>query len=285
MITIGYDHARMSDGMIGLHIAHLRAGGKSPRTIESRRSVLRRLNQYLPFGLCFAATEQIEAWLADLQTLGRSRWTLSIYNYHVVAFYQWATTAGFLDGDPTATIPRPRKPQSIPNPVTEDELKVALALPEPIRTAAILAGFEGLRASEIAACHREHVTAEAVAVICGKGGDPGTVPTHPFVWEHVRLRAAGPLVTDRWGRVVDGHWLTMAARRHFDQAGLEGVHLHRLRHRFGTVAQEMTGDVRVTQELLRHRHVTSTQGYTLVTNERRTAAVLALPVPGTPAGL
>lgn len=168
---------------------------------------------------------------------------------------------------------------SVPKPVTDDELGRALELPEPFRTAVVLAGWAGLRVSEIAGCHREHVTQDRVLVVCGKGGDPGTVPTHPFVWEQVRGRAGGPLVTDRWGRPVDGHWLTVHARKAFDRAGLAGVHLHRLRHWYGTMIQATLGDLRVTQECLRHRHVTSTQGYTKVTGGQRTAAVASLPVP------
>lgn len=271
---------RMSDDLVALHVAHLRAGGKSPRTIQSRRSVLVQLNNRLPFGLAFAATEQVEAWLAGLRETGRSRWTLSIYHYHVTRFYQWATEAGYLDGNPTATIARPRKPQSIPKPVSEDELGRALGLPEPFRTAVVLAGWAGLRASEIAACAREHIDPVRVLVVCGKGGDPGTVPTHPFVWRHVQGRGGGPLITDRWRRPVDGHWLTVNIRRAFDDLGLPDVHLHRMRHWYGTMIQTTLGDLRVTQECLRHRHVTSTQGYTQVTQERRAAAVAALPVPG-----
>lgn len=276
----GRDHdRRMSDDLVALHIAHLRAGGKSPRTIESRRSVLGRLNDRLPFGLAFAATEQLEAWLAELGQTGRSRWTLSIYHYHVTRFYRWATEAGYLDGDPTALISRPRKPMSVPKPVTEDELVRALELPEPLRTAVVLAGWAGLRVSEIAACWRHHITQERILVPCGKGGDPGTVPTHPFVWTHVRDRGDGPLITDRHGSHVDGHWLTVHARKGLDRLGLDDVHLHRLRHWYGTMIQATLGDLRVTQECLRHRHVTSTQGYTKVTSGQRAAAVAALPVP------
>ncbi len=272
----------MSDQLLDLHARHLRAGGKSRRTIEARVNVLGRLNGWLPFGLAFAATEQIEAWLSDLRTLGRSRWTLSVYAYHIRAFYQWATSAGFLDGDPTASIPQPKAPRCLPKPVTEEELAAMLdALPEPLRTAATLAGYAGMRVSEIAACMREHITAETILIPSGKGDQPGVVPTHPIVWALVVNRSPGPLVTNRRGQPVDGHWITQTARYHLDRLGLHTVHLHRLRHRYGTLIQATVGDLRVTQECLRHKNVTSTQGYTQVTGHQRRAAVLALPVPDT----
>lgn len=280
MIASGDEYRQMSNDLIDLHIAHLRAAGQSRRTIEARQGVLRRLYDRLPWGLCYAATEQIEAWLADLTAKGRSRWTLSIYAYHVRAFYRWATSAGFLDGDPTATIPAPRIPRCVPKPVTEEELWLVLSLPEPFGTAGALAGFAGLRVSEIAACRREHITAEMLTVISGKGGHPGTVPTHPYVWERIRDMPPGLLVTNHRGEPVTGQWITVSIRWRLDKIGLRGVHMHRLRHWYGTTIQRLTGDIRVTQECLRHQHVGSTQGYTLVSDGQRAAAVAALPLPG-----
>jgi len=278
-VTQRDQYHRMGDDLVSLHIAHLQAGGRSNRTIESRASVLGRLNNWLPFGLAYAATEQLEAWLSHLRIAGRSRWTLCVYHYHMTMFYRWATKTGHLDGDPSATIDAPRHPRSIPNPVTEDELAAALQVEEPIRTAVILAGFAGLRSSEAAGCWREHITEEQVLVVVGKGGDPGIVPTHPLVWEHVRDRPPGPLITDRWGAPVHGHWLTVHTRKVMDRHGLPDVHLHRLRHRYGSVIQALTGDIRVTQECLRHASIQSTQGYTKVSQGQRARAVRDLPVP------
>jgi site-specific recombinase XerC len=283
VLTTGDEARRMSDELVTDHLKHLRSGGASERTIESRRSVLKQLHNRLPFGLAYGATEQIEAWLSGLREGGRSRWTLAVYSYHVRSFYQWATKAGFLDGDPSAEIPRARYPRCLPKPIDEDELAQALSLAEPFRTAVILAAFAGLRASEIAACHREHVTVERLIVPDGKGGQPGSVPTHPYLWAHIQTRQTGPLITDRLGHRVTGHWLTVHIRGHFDAAGLPRVHLHRLRHRYGTQIQQLYGDIRVTQECMRHRSIASTEGYTQVTNARRTAAVNALPIPGAPA--
>jgi site-specific recombinase XerD len=280
MLTAGNDYARMSDELLDLHLKHLSAGRKSEATRDARRVVLNQLYHCLPFGLVYATTEQLEAWLAGLVERGCSRWTLTIYRYHVRMFYQWAHEAGFLPGNPSASLPKLRAPQSIPDPITEAELELCLTLAEPFRTACILAAFAGLRRAEIAKCRREHITAEALMIPSGKGDVPGVVPTHPFVWEHVANRGPGHLILDRGGRPVRPHWLSVEMRGAFDALGLPDVHLHRLRHRYGTVIQAQTGDIRVTQECLRHASISSTQGYTLVTDERRTSAVNALPIPG-----
>lgn len=264
--------------MLEDHLQHLRAAGRPDSVIQTRRDVLRHLNRDLPFGLAFAATEQIEAWLANLRAQGRARNTLAGYTYHIREFFIWACKAGFLDGNPATTLERPSTPRGIPDPVTEEDLGKALTLPEPIKTAVVLAAFAGLRRFEIVAARREHITEEVILVPVGKGGDPAYVPTHPYLWDHVRNRTAGLLVTGPRGRLT-AHRLGVIARHTFDAVGMPDVHLHRFRHRYGTIIQEQSGDIRVTQECLRHKRVSTTEAYTMVSNARKSSAVAALPVP------
>jgi len=142
-----------------------------------------------------------------------------------------------------------------------------------------------MRREEISAAEREDFTAEVTRIPVAKGGDPQVVPTHPYVWDHIRARAPGRLLIGHRGKPISGHWLGLYARRAFDAVGLPRVHLHRLRDRYGTVIQELYGDLRVTQECLRHASVATTEGYTKVTDARRRQAVARLPVPeGAPAG-
>ncbi len=268
----------MGNQLLDLHLDHLVASGKSAKTIEVRRSVLRRLHDRLPFGLAYAATEQIVSWFADLRGRGRSRWTLAVYQYHVASFYRWATNAGFLDGDPARGIDRVHAPRCVPDPVTDDELAAALLLPEPFRSVVALAAFAGMRVSEIAAAHRDHVTAERIMIPHGKGDKPGSVPTHPYLWNLIEPKT-GQLVTNADGEPVTGNWVSRRTRAALTRAGLVGVHPHRFRHWYGTMIQQSVGDIRVTQECMRHADIASTMGYTLVTGAARTAAVSALPVP------
>ena len=268
----------MSDDLIGMHLDHLAAGGTPQSTIESRRGLLSRLNRDLPYGIAFAATEQIEAWMANHHRRGRAQNTLAQYGYHIRAFFDWAA-GRYLDGNPVATIRWAKSVRKLPDPVEEAELAALLAVAEPLRTAIILAAFEGLRRAEITAACREHITEKLTTVPIGKGGLPGAVPTHDYVWQHVKDRPRGLLVTNRRGEPLSPMALGQRARHTFNRLGLPDVRLHRLRHRYGTLIQELYGDLRVTQECMRHRSVLSTQGYTLVTGQRRAAAVASLPVP------
>jgi integrase/recombinase XerD len=259
------------------HLESLKKEWRSPHTIAARKNILNRLHEFLPFGVAYATTEQIQAFMAA-QAWGR--WARSTGDNHIRKFFQWATENGHLDGNPWSAVGRPKTPRLVPKPVTEADLARALQAPEPIRTAVLLAAWEGMRVSEIAACEREHITQDTVFIPDGKGGVPGTVPTHPIVWEELSRRPPGRLILNRDGLEVSGHWISQTARYHFNRMGLEHVHMHRFRHRFGTKIQELQGDIRVTQECMRHANVGSTQGYTLVAGEQRRSAVGALPGVG-----
>jgi integrase/recombinase XerC len=271
--TMGY--------LIDEHLDPLRAGAASPRTIQSRGELLRRLHAELPLGLAYAATDQLDRWLARE---GWSRWTRKTYAMHIRSFYRWATARGDLDGDPSINMARQRSPRLMPNPVTDAELARALASGEPWYTVCLLAAYAGLRASEIADCRREHITVRAVLVPNGKGGDPATVPTHPLIWSAVRHRPDGPLIVDADGDPVTGIWISRNARRHFIRVGLLKVRPHRLRHWHATALLESGADLRTVQDCMRHASPVSTAGYAKVTESRRAEAVARLPhLTGTPA--
>jgi integrase len=126
--------------------------------------------------------------------------------------------------------------------------------------------------SEIAGLRWSKVTPDWIFVR-GKGGNPESVPTNAELWG-LRSADTGPIL----GVELTGAQLSHRARRHFDRIGLPKVHLHRFRHWYATELLRAGVDVRTVQELMRHRNLASTQGYTLITSGQRRAAVNALPV-------
>ena len=115
MMTLSEHHAAMSY-LITEHVAAL-VLTHSPDTIRTRRQVLRALHRDLPMGVAYATTEQIRAWLATPGWSDNTRYT---YSGHVLEGYRWWTALGYLDGDPTATIKRPRPTKGKPRPMSEE---------------------------------------------------------------------------------------------------------------------------------------------------------------------
>lgn len=267
--------------LIEQHLLVLQAEGRSEDTINSRRRCLHRLHADLPHGIAAGCREQLTEWLAGPQEPGR-RWSPATrYSYfgHASEFYRWlaAEYPRLVPEDPMARMRRPKVPMRVPRPATQRQLELALVAPEPLLTAVILATYGGLRRSEILACHREHITAEHIRIPVAKGGDEQTVPTHPAIWDHVRDRPDGPLIGDEHGGQCGRNQFSLMAMRWFRRNGLPGFGLHRLRVLYGTTIQEQQGDLRLTQECMRHKSINSTVGYTLVTDSRRRDAVLRLP--------
>lgn len=257
------------------HITHLRASGYSANTINDRERLLRYADDRLPYGVDTPSTEELAEFLA---AGGWAGWTLLTYYRHLNGFYTWSCSgqAPHIDWNPLATIKAPRPPDSDPDPVTDDELRLALKFSNPRwQLIIVLAAYAGLRASEIARCRREHITAESI-IVNGKGNKTKYLPCHPEIWARVEHMPAGLLFpSPRTGGVMN---LTTPARVHFDYLGLYDVHLHRFRHWYGTMLLRMGADIRTVQELMRHASIRSTVAYTAVVDGQRRFAVSTLPV-------
>ena len=267
--------------LIEAHLGFLEAEKKSPRTIESRGTVLRQVHAFLPYGLAYAATEELNDFLASDPTW--STWTVCTYAMHLRGFFRWGIAAGYLEGDPTTGMAKPKHPDVVPRPVTEEELGHALHhAHEPWFTIIMLCAFAGLRASEAAGVRREHVTHDTIYIEKAKGGSPASIDTHDLIWELVRHRPRGPLAFTPRGRPVTGRWLMTRERIFFDSIGMPDVTLHRFRHRYGTALRNAGHDLFEVQAAMRHRSIQSTVGYTLVSGGQRRLAIRSLPSPVRP---
>jgi site-specific recombinase XerD len=93
---------------------------------------------------------------------------------------------------------------------------------------------------------------------------------------------AGLLVHSATGLAMSAQRLTGMQRPVWARIGQPHQHLHRFRHWFATTLLRNGADIRTVQELMRHRSILSTQGYTAVTSPQRQAAIQLLPDLGTP---
>jgi len=265
----------MSD-LIPRHLRDLKVAGFADTTIGSRGRLLRHADRHLPYGLDEADRDDLAEYLAAYDW---SAWTRHTYDSHLRGYYRWAVELDELTLDPMYGMAKPKNGPSVPDPISDDELVIALqrSPAQPWRMAIMLCAYAGLRGSEAARLRREDVTRDHVRVRRGKGGRDALVETAPQLWEHLRDAPPGPLIRTARGRPMTGHYLINYQNRHWRAIGLPDVHLHRLRHWYGTTLLRNGADLRCVQQLMRHASIVSTQGYTLVVDEQRRRAIATLP--------
>lgn len=254
--------------LVAAHRRYARAAGFAEKTtITDRVELLNRIVRDLGDPLTITSTQLVD-WFA---ALGLKRWSLHTYYCHAAGFFRWLHEFGHRADNPMTALRRPRAPQSLPKPASEQDLATALERLDPqFRLIVMLAAFAGLRRGDIAALCREDVTESSITVRDGKGGRDAVIPTHPRIWSLVEPLPAGPLVRRRDGWPVTPRWVGSMAATRFHQIGMPHLTLHAFRHRFATVLlrdKERGGagaNLRVVQTLMRHSSPATTAIYTLV---------------------
>lgn len=264
--------------IIDAYIEHLRRAGRSLDTMKGRRGILHHLNRDLPFGIGVVLPEDLADWLY------RDDWsqnTKATYYRALKSFYGWASDPAdrWINRNPMDGLERVHTAKGVARPCTDEQLRAILArAAEPFRLWALIAAYQGLRCVEIAGLDREHVTESQLFVVRGKGGQPRVHDTDPGVWQAVRDLPPGPVARrPDTGERASAHYISIHSRAHFHRKLKIETSMHCLRHWLGVNAQARYRDIRVTQELLGHASLTSTQIYTRATAEQQRAARATLP--------
>jgi len=228
----------------------------------------------------------VRGYLAHEVEGGSARATVARRASAVRSLYSYLVRAGRSQRSPAASVRNPRKEQRLPSCLSIDELLGLLALPPAtaagIRDRAILELLyaTGVRVSELVALDTDQIRAVGrVLQIIGKGQRPRIVVYGEYAalaladyLSHVRGAVARPgekalFVNVRGSRLTD-----RSVRRlltgYVDQLAIaRGISPHSLRHTFATHLLEGGADLRVVQELLGHRSLSSTQIYTHTARE------------------
>lgn len=254
----------------------MRSWNASDRTIEARVSLARaRLKVW---GLTGFTADNVQTFLGSE---GWTRWTRATYHGHLSSLCEYLVAAGHLDCSPMDDVRKIRRPKSLPNPLSDREMGLALAKaathPDPrILEWIVLARRQGLRCHEIAKFRGEDLSERGLYVL-GKGGKEVVLPVHADVATIAMRRPGhGYWYPSPYGVCIQPKTLSKVVSAFFDSLGIEGS-IHRVRHNFGTDLVEAGNDLRVVQELMRHSSLATTEGYTLVRGDRLAAALGRLP--------
>lgn len=215
----------------------------------------------------------IVAFLAAQELSNASR---RVYLGQLRSAFSDMARLGWLPVDPTVGIKTAPVARYSPRPLTPDQIATLQAGVDG-RTWdwTVLGMMAGLRASEAAAVEGGHLERRpagwTLRIPNGKGGTDLAIPAHDQVVEAVqRYGRAGRL----W--YVSGHALSKTWSAAAADAGLPGLRFHQCRHTFGSAAYRSTRDLLVTQRLMRHASVSTTQVYAQLDDDAQFAAVAGL---------
>ena len=229
--------------------------------------------------------EHVKAFLATLQH-AKSR---NGYLCDIRSFFVFARERGYRKTDPTVDIRRLPEPRYLPRPLSLEEARrlryAAASLSLRHRVIVDLALFAGPRRAEIAALKWSDVDLQTKRIrFFGKGAKEGVVPLHDALVDLLRVwRIAEPSEVWVLPSYRGGHLRPASIWRAIKEAGERArisVTPHRLRHTFATSLLEAGSDIRVVQELLRHKALSSTQIYVAVSTKRLEADIDRLDYEG-----
>lgn len=250
------------------------AAGRARSTVRLRCYQVGRLRIAVePGGPWDVTADDLVRWLA------RQQWDADTRRGHraaVRSFYGWAVATGRLDRDPAAHLPStPAKPGR-PRPAPEDAIRQALASADERDALLIRLGAEaGLRACEMATCHRDRLTRAIDGwqlEVIGKGGKHRIVPLGDGLAAALRRQGPGWTFPGRQSGHLSAAYISKRLARVLPGA-LTG---HTLRHRFGSAAYFHERDLRAVQTLLGHASPATTARYVAVPDGALRRAVLAV---------
>jgi integrase/recombinase XerD len=210
-------------------------------------------------------------------------------------FHRYLAAEGHRSDDPAALLDKPRVPQGIPKPLSQDEIGQLLAAtdgtgPADLRDRAIveLMYATGMRVSELCGLSLGDLDLEEQLVrVFGKGskerivpfGRPAARAVEIWLGEQGRVQ----LIPKQWARRADAEAIFLGVRgrrlsrqnvwnllhERAARCGLaDKMSPHVLRHSCATHLLDHGADLRIVQELLGHASISTTQVYTKVSQER-----------------
>ncbi|WP_246855349.1 tyrosine-type recombinase/integrase [Cellulomonas sp. Y8] len=259
-------------------LAHMDMANNSPKTINERARIVRAAATSTGLPSCRLTADAMMEWLRLMREPG-SRAT---YYNALRAWSVFLVRQGYREDDPTLLVPRPKLPRAAPRSLPDEAVHRAIAAAGlQLQAKMLLGAVAGFRPGEVAKVRtRDFRQAEGMVEVVGKGGVRDYVPVAPGLAELVELMPArGPWFPSSLDprRPMTSNSLSASVSRGFRRVGAEGT-AHRLRHWFASTMLAEGVDVRVVQELLRHRSLATTARYTAVGQQRRVDAIATLPL-------
>ena len=202
-------------------------------------------------------------------------------------FFLFLKKEGYFE-DEVPEIETPKKPQTLPNCLSVEEVEELLNAPnidkpDGLRDRAMLETMyaSGLRVSELISLERKNVNlTKAVITVFGKGAKERKVPLGDFAIEYIKkyittVRNKNPgkdskyLFLNRYGQQLSRIYFYKQIKKYAAEAGINTpISPHTLRHCFATHLLENGAQLRAVQRMLGHENIATTQIYTHISTKR-----------------
>lgn len=262
--------------------------GLSANTLDAYRRDLSLFQQFAESDP-YPGTEEIQRFVDALYASGRAARSVVRRITTVRNLYAYLLAEGKLTADPTALIPLPKQPQTLPKFLNREEIEALLAAPDPgtplgLRDRAMLELLyaTGLRVSELCSVLLTDYNPDlGVVKVTGKGDKQRMVPVGRAairaIAEYLQSARGALLKRRRSGFLFVGNREEALTRKGFWRliriygrtAGIQNpLTPHVLRHSFATHLLEGGADLRAVQTMLGHADIGTTQVYTHVMRSR-----------------
>ena len=250
-----------------LYEASMSFNNLQPSTIKVRHRYLTKFSREV--GFANATEQKIIVWLSrDISAKTRGMFISTLNTFYKFALRGDNGMPIYPPNDegvaflPTDNITKPRTHPRHPRPMPIDDIRRALTNASPLIKCWIACGaYEGMRCQEIAFLAKEDIdeTTGTLEITHGKGDKQRYVPLHPEV-----LQALKDLPMPDAGRFwpeETADSVSTKGNRFLKSLGISAT-MHQLRHHFGTsVYRASGGDIVLTQGLLGHSSIATTQTY------------------------
>lgn len=260
--------------------------GFSPHTISAYRNDLYQMANFFEENKILSwsqiSREDLLNYILSLKSREYKSSTLARKIAAIKSFFRFLKEEGKGE-DLTEGLAFPKTAKPLPKPLSISEVKRLLEQPaknpspEGKRDSAMLELLyaTGMRVSELVGLNIDDIDLKERVVRCwGKGGKERLVPFHSQAAERLKeyIDEVRPkllsdpqekaLFLNQRGERLTRQGLWHILKSYAKAAGLEKISPHTLRHSFATHLLSGGADLRSVQELLGHRHISTTQVYT-----------------------
>ncbi len=273
----------------------------SPETIRAYEKDLHQFMRFFSRGDGSPVTPgevtslQVREYLADLREKNYQKTTVVRKLATIRSFYKFLMKKGYVTTNPLVEIQTPKVEKRLPHFLAVEEIERLLNAPQgmgfqPIRDRAILEVLysTGLRVSELTGLNVGDIdlTGEIIKAR-GKGRRerimPIGKPAIESVKKYLEIRNTVPRINEsdpdalflnRFGDRLSSRSIRKILDKYIRVTGLnEKTSPHTLRHSFATHLLNRGANLRMVQELLGHKHLSTTQIYTHVTTQAMKSAL------------